>query len=47
MCVHHRVIDYYDKGVCKKCGRKKDFSPPAERLTRKEIKLINTLGKNI
>lgn len=35
-CIHYWVLDSCDKGVCKKCGSIKDFSPPPERLTRLE-----------
>ena len=45
MCVHHWEIDSHDKGVCKKCGEEKDFSQPVGRLTRKEFKFVNNLGK--
>jgi len=36
MCVHHWMIDSCDKGVCKKCGKIKDFSQPPIRLTKAE-----------
>ena len=41
MCVHHWMLDSSSKGVCKICGEEKDFSQKIERLTRKEVKLIN------
>jgi len=44
MCVHHWILDSCDKGICKKCGREKDFSQPLERLIKKEVKLIYDLG---
>jgi Fe2+ or Zn2+ uptake regulation protein len=44
MCVHHWILDSCDKGVCKKCGKVKDFSQPIERLTRKEVKLVNSFN---
>ena len=36
MCVHHWMLDSRDRGACKKCGKKKDFSPPPIRLTYAE-----------
>ena len=44
MCVHHWILDSCDKGICKKCGKEKDFSRPLGRLTRKEVKLVRDLG---
>ena len=36
MCVHHWILDSFNQGVCKKCGREKDFSEPPIKLTKLE-----------
>lgn len=43
MCVHYWMIDSNERGVCKKCGKEKDFSEPLGRLTRKEVQLVHSL----
>ena len=44
MCVHHWMLDSCDRGICKLCGQKRDFSPPPIRLTEQEKNriMINT-----
>ena len=44
MCKHHWILDFHDKGICKKCSKEKEFSQPLGRLTRKEITLVRALG---
>ena len=44
MCAHHWMVDSCDNGVCKKCGKEKNFSKPWERLTGKEVKLARDIG---
>jgi len=41
------MLDSSDKGTCKLCGEKKDFSHPIERLTRKEVTLVRALGNKV
>ena len=36
MCVHYWIIDRYNKGICKRCGGEKDFSPPPIKMTNAE-----------
>ena len=43
MCKHHWILNSTDKGVCKLCGKHKDFSPPPERLNRMELKHVREL----
>ena len=42
MCVHYWILDFSDKGICNKCGKEKDFSPPPVKFNRHEkMKVIS------
>ncbi len=40
MCVHYWILDTSNKGICKKCGKSKDFSEPPIILTKQEKREI-------
>ena len=43
MCIHYWVIDSAYKGVCQKCKKQQDFSPPPVRVTKLERATWSTL----
>ena len=43
MCAHFWMLNTIGKGICKNCGKQKDFSLPPIRFTELEKRLLETL----